>query len=67
MTLLFGCRTGTTKTDGTSPLLLQAFGGPSGQVAAHVPLVEAGVGLQQTCMTPVSGSTSHGVFEVTLQ
>jgi hypothetical protein len=51
-TLLLAC--GTTKTDGTGPLLLQAFGGPSGQVAAQIPLEETGVGLQQTSISSVT-------------
>lgn len=34
-------------------LILQAFGGPSGEVAAQVPLLEPGVGQQATCTGPL--------------
>jgi hypothetical protein len=52
--------TGTTTSSGDAAvgdagtLLLQAFGGASGQVAAQVPLLEPGVGLQQTCSPTVN-------------
>jgi hypothetical protein len=38
---------------GSGTLILQAFGGPSGSVAAQVPLVEPGVGPSQTCAAPL--------------
>jgi len=34
-------------------LVLLAFGGPSGEVAAEVPLLEPGVGPERTCVAPV--------------
>ena len=40
-TLVFACGTsGPAVTDGTSPLILQAYGGPSGQVGAEVLITE---------------------------
>jgi hypothetical protein len=36
-------------------LILQAFGGASGEVAAQVPLLEPGVGQQRTCTGPLDG------------
>jgi hypothetical protein len=44
--------TGSTGDGGT--LLLQAFGGASGEVAAQVPLLEPGVGPEMTCAGPVN-------------
>ena len=52
-TLLLACGTATT-TDGKGPLVLQAYGGPAGTVAADVPTIEAGVGPQQTCTSPMT-------------
>lgn len=40
-------------TGDAETLLLQAFGGASGEVAAQVPLLEPGVGPQQTCSGPL--------------
>lgn len=40
-------------TGGPGTLILQAFGGPSGKVAAQVPLLEPGVGPQETCADPL--------------
>jgi hypothetical protein len=53
--------TGTTAAgpDGgaSGTILLQAWGGPAGKVAAQVPLLEPGVGSQATCTVPtVSGA-----------
>jgi len=42
----------STGTGGTV-LLLQAFGGGSGEVAAQIPQLEAGVGPEETCGAPV--------------
>ena len=39
---------------GTGPLILQAWGGVAGEVAAQVPLIEPGVGPQQTCTDPLA-------------
>jgi hypothetical protein len=39
---------------GLTTLLLQAFGGGPGEVAAQVPLLEPGVGLEMTCAVPVT-------------
>ena len=41
-------------TGDAGTLILQAFGGPSGEVAAQVPLLEPGVGQQKTCTTPLA-------------
>jgi hypothetical protein len=38
---------------GTGTLLLQAFGGASGEVAAQVPLLEPGSGQEETCTGPI--------------
>jgi hypothetical protein len=43
-------------TAGTGTLMLQAYGGPSGMVAADVPLNEPGVGQQETCTPLVAGA-----------
>jgi ABC-type glycerol-3-phosphate transport system substrate-binding protein len=45
--------TGDATTGDAGTLILQAFGGPSGEVAAQVPLVEPGVGQQETCSGPL--------------
>lgn len=50
----------TATTDGSAStadagfLMLQAFGGTSGEVAAQVPLLEPGVGQERTCAAPVN-------------
>jgi hypothetical protein len=49
----------TTRDAGT--LVLQAFGGASGEVAAQVPLLEPGVGQQRTC----TGSLDGGACQLT--
>jgi hypothetical protein len=49
-----GC--GSVPEDATTadgPLLLQAFGGGSGEVVAQVPLLEPGVGPERTCTEPL--------------
>ncbi|HEY6464256.1 MAG TPA: hypothetical protein VIY73_29010, partial [Polyangiaceae bacterium] len=46
--------TGTDAGSVTGTLLLQAFGGPSGSVAAQVPVFDPGAGPKLTCGTPVS-------------
>jgi hypothetical protein len=38
---------------GEGVLVLEAYGGPSGQVAADVPIIEPGVGQQRTCGAPL--------------
>jgi hypothetical protein len=43
---------GPAYTGDAGILLLQAFGGPSGEVAAQVPIVEPGVGQELTCGSP---------------
>jgi hypothetical protein len=54
--------TGTgTATGDAGTLLLQAFGGASGEVAAQVPLLEPGVGLEQAC----AGSVDAGACQLT--
>jgi len=40
-------------------LLLQAFGGPSGEVAAQVPLLEPGVGPETTCSASQDAGACH--------
>jgi hypothetical protein len=45
--------TGDATTGDAGTLILQAFGGPSGEVAAQVPLLEPGVGQQRTCTGPL--------------
>ena len=40
-------------TGDAGTLILQAFGGPSGEVAAQVPMLEPGVGQQKTCASPL--------------
>jgi hypothetical protein len=42
---------------GAALLILQAFGGASGEVAAQVPLLEPGVGQEQTCDPPLDAGT----------
>ncbi len=44
---------GGTTTGNAGTLVLQAFGGASGHVAAQVPLLAPGVGPQQTCGSPL--------------
>jgi hypothetical protein len=46
----------TTGLDGGAggTLLLQAFGGAAGEVAAQVPLLEPGVGQAHTCVAPIA-------------
>jgi len=44
---------GASAGDGGT-LILQAFGGASGEVAAQVPLLEPGVGQERTCTAPVN-------------
>jgi hypothetical protein len=44
---------GATSGD-AGTLMLQAFGGGSGEVAAQVPLLEPGVGQEETCTGPVN-------------
>jgi hypothetical protein len=46
----------------TGTLLLQAFGGSSGEVAAQVPLLEPGVGAQETCEAPVNAGACQFVY-----
>jgi hypothetical protein len=56
--VLCGC--GSKSADGSASntppngLLLQAFGGDSGEVAAQVPLLDPNVGPQMTCSAPVN-------------
>lgn len=45
--------TGDATTGDAGTLILQAFGGPSGEVAAQVPLLEPVVGQQKTCASPL--------------
>ncbi|MGD0680160.1 MAG: hypothetical protein ABSC94_32660 [Polyangiaceae bacterium] len=57
---------GSTTGDGGTLIVLQAFGGDSGEVAAQVPLLTPGVGLQETCAAPLDAgacqlnSCQHG-------
>ncbi len=44
--------TGVSANGGGGTLVLQAYGGPSGRVGADVPLLEPGVGPQETCADP---------------
>jgi hypothetical protein len=46
------CGTLDAPTEG-GPLILEAFGGASEEVAAQVPLLEPGVGQEQTCTGPL--------------
>jgi len=39
---------------GPGTLVLEAWGGPSGKVATDVPLLEPGVGPEETCAAPLS-------------
>jgi hypothetical protein len=49
-----GGQSSTGATNGEpGTLILQAFGGPSGMVAAQVPLLEPGVGQEKTCADPL--------------
>lgn len=50
-----------TSTEDAGTLILQAFGGASGEVAAQVPLLEPGAGQQATC----SGSLDAGACQLT--
>jgi hypothetical protein len=43
--------------DAGTLLLLQAFGGAAGEVAAQIPLLEPGVGQEQTCAAPVDAGS----------
>ena len=57
----------TTGEDGpsletTGTILLQAFGGGSGEVAAQVPLLEPGVGQVQTCVAPVNADACQLLY-----
>ena len=45
--------TGDSTTGDAGTLILQAFGGPSGEVAAQVPLLEPGAGQEETCSGPL--------------
>jgi hypothetical protein len=45
--------TDTGTLTGTGTIFLEAYGGPSGKVAADVALVERGVGEQATCTSPL--------------
>jgi len=45
--------TGDGSTGNGGTLILQAFGGPSGTVAAQVPIIEPGVGPQDVCAAPL--------------
>jgi hypothetical protein len=47
------CTALPTSTEDAGTLILQAFGGASGEVAAQVPLLEPGVGQEQTCTDPL--------------
>jgi hypothetical protein len=44
---------------GGRTLTLEAYGGPSGHVAADVPLDEPGVGPQETCTGPINAGACH--------
>ena len=48
-----GKSNGVPTPGGSATLILQASGGPSGEVAAEVALVEPGVGQQERCSAPV--------------
>lgn len=55
------CGTLDAPTEGGT-LILQAFGGASGEVAAQVPLLEPGAGPQQTCTGPLDAGACQLTF-----
>jgi hypothetical protein len=52
--LVVACGTTPTATTGTSPLVLQAYGGPAGTVSADVPIDGLGVGPNGSCASPIT-------------